>query len=169
MKKFIAIIGVFATIFAFASCKQLTPEEADASREAARSLAVSRYEQQLAESLKHEEEIYKEKAKTVAELGKTEKGVKIVYKSKNEIWASKYYVAYMDKEGKLDYILQYNYYPDEYNYEFDLEKYEKSDDVEETDDDYRLIIFKQEIEDGRGVAFDEYLADLRFRGFEIIE
>ena len=74
MKKIIAIIGVFATIFAFASCKKLTPEEADASREAARLIAISKYEKKLEESLKHEEEIYVEKSKTVAELGKTEPG-----------------------------------------------------------------------------------------------
>ncbi len=169
MKKLIAIIGVFATLFAFASCRQLTPEEADASREAARSIAVSKYEQKLEESLKHEEEIYKEKTKTVASLGKTEYGKKIVYRSKNEIWASKYYVAYMDKDGKLDYIIQYNYYPTTENFEFDVEKFKKNEDFEEADEDLRLIIFRQEVEKGRGVSYDVYLADLEFRGFEIIK
>lgn len=169
MKKLLAILGVFATIFAFASCRQLTPEEADASREAARSIAVSKYEQKLEESLKHEEEIAKEKAKTVAELGKTEPGKKLVYRSKNEIWSSKYYVAMMDKDGKLDYIMEYHYYPNEDNYEFDLEKYKKDDDVEETDDDNRLIIFRQDVENGKGIAYEEYLAEVEFRGFEIIK
>ena len=169
MKKILAIIGVFATIFALASCKQLTPEEADASREAARSIAVSKYEQQLEESLKHEEEIYEDKIKTVAELGKTEPGKKIVYKSKNEIWATKYYVAYMDKNGKLDYTLQYSYYPNMENYEFDIDKYKKSNEIEDTDKDMRLIIFKQDIKKGMGVTYDEHLANLEFRGFEIIK
>ena len=169
MKKLIAIIGVFATLFAFASCRQLTPEEADASREAARSIAVSKYEKKIEESLKHEEEIYKEKTKTVAGLGKTEYGKKIDYRSKNEIWASKYYVAYMDEDGKLDYIIQYNYYPSVENYEFDVEKFKKSKDLDETDDDLRLIIFRQEVENGMGVTYDQYLADLEFRGFEIIK
>jgi hypothetical protein len=169
MKRLVALIGIFATVFAFASCKKLTPEEADASREAARSIAVSKYEKKLEESLRHEEEIYKEKSKTIAELGKTEKGKKIVYKSNNEIWTSKYYVAYMDKDGKLDYTIQYNYYPNVENYEFDVEKFKKSDDLEKTDDDMRLIIFKQDVEKGRGVTYDEYLEHVKFRGFEIIE
>ncbi len=169
MKKILAIVGVFATIFAFASCKQLTPEEADASREAARSIAVSKYEQQIEESLKHEEKIYEEKVKTVAELGKTEPGKKIVYKSNNEIWVSKYYAAYMDKDGNLDYIIQYNYYPTTKNYEFDVEKFKKNEDLEETNDELRLIVFRQEVEKGRGVSYDVYLADLEFRGLEIIK
>lgn len=169
MKKLVAIIGVFATIFAFASCKKLTPEEADASREAARSIAVSKYEKKLEESLKHEEEIYVEKSKTVAELGKTEQGKKIVYRSKNEIWASKYFVAYMDKNGDLDYYLQYNYYPNEENYEFDKNRDKKSPTVEKMDDDNRLIIYKYDLKEGMGVTYDEYLANLRARGFEIIE
>ncbi len=169
MKKILAIIGVFATIFALASCKQLTPEEADASREAARSIAVSKYEQQLVESLKHEEEIYEAKSKTVAELGKTEPGKKIVYKSNNEIWVSKYYAAYMDKDGNLDYIIQYNYYPTTKNYEFDVEKFKKNEDLDETNDELRLIVFRQEVEKGRGVSYDVFLADLELRGLEIIK
>lgn len=169
MKKLLAILGVFATIFAFASCRQLTPEEAEASREVARSIAVSKYEQKLEESLKHEEEIYIQKSKTVAELGKTEPGKKLVYRSKNEIWASEYYVAMMDDNGKLDYVLQYFYYPNEENYEFDLDKYKGDDWLEETDDDYRLIVLKQEIDKNRGVTYDEYYANIEFRGFEIIK
>ena len=169
MKKIIAIISIFATIFAFASCKKLTPEEADASREAARSIAVSKYEKKLEESLKHEEEIYMEKSKTVAELGKTEPGKKIVYRSKNENWASKYFIAYMDKNGDLDYYLQYNYYPSDEHYEFDKDRDKKSPSVDKMDDDNRLIIYKYEIKDGMGVTYDEYLANLRSRGFEIIE
>ena len=75
----------------------------------------------------------------------------------------------MDEDGKLDYIIQYNYYPSVENYEFDVEKFKKSKDLDETDDDLRLIIFRQEVEIGMGVTYDQYLADLEFRGFEIIK
>ena len=37
------------------------------------------------------------------------------------------------------------------------------------DDDNRLIIYKYDLKEGMGVTYDEYLANLRARGFEIIE
>ncbi len=170
MKKILAILCIFATLFAFAACKrQLTPEEEEASRAIARSIAAAEYESRIAASIKNEEEIVADKAKTLEELGKTEKGKQIVFKSSSA--NTQYDVITMDASGKAVSWKRYVYYTNTESYEYALKAKNEGNFVHEShDDDLRLIVTKNTNEAlFKGTDYETMLKNIKDFGYTVVE
>ena len=170
MKKFIAVIGIFAVIFALASCKrELTPEEVDASYAAEHSKAQAEYESRLEASIKHEEDIVEFKAQTLESLGKTEKGKQIVFKTSSGI--EQYEVIKMDKSGKAESWVRYAYFKDANDFEL-AKKGSKSGNfrVVDDDEDLRVIVYENKNKKlFEGTDFDTMLKNVRDFGYTVVE
>ena len=114
MKRIVAVISVFAILFALASCKEkeLTPEESLAALKASQSENYAKYEASVAASLKQEENIIKDKQDTLEKLGKTEKNKKIVFISdgKYEDMKIGYEIVSFDANGKYSSWKRYVYF-----------------------------------------------------------
>lgn len=170
MKKILAVVCIFAALFSFASCKRkLTPEEEDASRAVARSIALAEYESKVAASIQNEENIVEDKAKTLEELGKTEKGKQIVFR--NTTGYTQYDVVFFDAKGKAESWERYTYYPNTESFKLAMrDKDEGKFAYVTSDEDLRLIVSKNENEKGfKGVDFDSLLKNVKDFGYTVVE
>lgn len=170
MKKILAVVCIFAALFSFASCKRkLTPEEEDASRAVARSIALAEYESKIAASIKNEENIIENKAKTLQEIGKTEKGKQIVYH--NNSGYTQYEVITMDENGKAENWERYTYYPNTESFKIAMK--DKDDGkfaFVTSDEDLRLIVTRNKNKKGfQGIDFDTLLKNIKDFGYTIVE
>ncbi len=170
MKKFFAILCVFATVFAFASCKkELTPEEVSASIEAARSEAKAANESKIAASIKQEEIIVENKAETLESLGKTVTGEKIVFKSSSQ--NTQYDVVFFDANGKAESWKRYNYYSDAESFDLALKNVEGANfTFVSSDRALRLIVTENtNYATYKGTAFNTVLKNIKDFGYTVIE
>lgn len=170
MKKILAVVCIFAALFSFASCKRrLTPEEEDASRAVARSIALAEYESKVAASIKNEENIVEDKAKTLEELGKTEKGKQIVFH--NTSGYTQYEVITMDKDGKAETWERYVYYPNTDSYNVAMkDKDTRKFAIIDSDEELRLVVYKNMNEKGfKGIDYETILKNIKDFGYTIVE
>ena len=148
MKRIVAVIGVFAVLFALASCKEkeLTPEESLAALKASQSANYAEYEKSVAASIKQEENIVNDKKDTLENLGKTEKGKKIVFISDGEYPGMKvgYEVISFDANGKYSSWKQYIYFPDTESFDSAISNISPRAkfQYESSDASLRLVVFK---------------------------
>lgn len=170
MKKFLAILCVFATFFAFASCKkELTPEEVSASVEAARSEARAALESSIAASIKQEEIIVADKAETLESLGKTETGKKIVFKSSSD--DAQYDVVLFDASGKAESWKRYSYFPNTESFDLALSGMENANfTFVSSDKALRLIVTENtNYATFKGTAFETVLKNVKDFGYTVVE
>lgn len=170
MKRFLAILCVFATFFAFASCKkELTPEEASASVEAARSAARAALESSVAASIKQEEVIVENKAQTLESLGKTETGKKIVFRSSDE--STQYDVILFDANSKASSWRRYSYYTSTENFDLALSSTESANfTYVSSDKNLRLIVTENtNYATFKGTDFETVLKNVKDFGYTVIE
>lgn len=197
MKKFLAILGVFSTLFALAACNDKDSEAVTATDENGSVYTVkatlspqeltelelsrqeniekeSRLEQ---ESIQHEIEILSEKENTLDSLGKTEKGKQIVFTNSGERDGMKesFEVIKFDKNGKFESWIRYTYYPktETFNRALADMKEEKNFAYEASDASNRVIVhrFSNEkmIEDFKRLPYDTLLTNVKNNGYKIIE
>lgn len=172
MKKFLAILVIFTTLFAFAACdknKNLTPEEISASEAAAVSKARAEYESSIAASIKHEEDIAEDRITTLESLGKTEKGKKLVFKSHTE--KVEYHIIMFDADGKASSWKKYRYYQNERTFDAALKGTQTGNFVfERSDASYRLIVTRNANEAAfKGTDFDTMLQLIIDQKYTVIE
>ena len=170
MKKILAVVCIFAALFSFASCKRkLTPEEEDASRAVARSIAIAEYESKIAASIQNEENIIEDKAKTIAELGKTEKGKRIVFQ--NSTGYTQYEIITFDKNGKADNWERYTYFPNVDSYKVALkDKNSKNFYYIDSDEDLRLVVTRNKNKKAfEGTDYDSLIRSIKEYGYTIVE
>lgn len=138
MKRIIAIISAVAALCSLASCavtSNMTPEEQLSYHHAKEQEAIE-------ESMRIEEEIVEEIERVTDKIGKTEKNKKIVLEKYTETVTTKR-VLYMDRKGKCEYSMTYEFYKTKDDYEFylnagDCGKYKLVDH----DDKNRLLVYK---------------------------
>ncbi len=157
MKKFLAILCVFATLFALASCKgkELTEEERLASLHASQQANREKESREVAASIKQENDIIADKQDTLNGLGKTEKNKKIVFLSSDHQVGMKecYEIILFDGNGKYKSWTRYTYYPTTEAFDRAVSdmKTEKNFAYESSDSSLRLIIHRY--------TNDKYLAN----------
>ena len=148
MKKIVAIVGIFAILFALASCKEkeLTPEESLAALKASQAVNQSIYEASVAASIKHEEDIAKDKQDTLNELGKTEKNKRIVYIGDGAYEGMKvcYEIMTFNSNGKYSGWKRYVYFPDAESFDRAIANVSTKAKFayESSDASMRLIVYK---------------------------
>ncbi len=170
MKKILAVACIFAALFSFASCKRrLTPEEEEASRAVARSIALAEYESKVAASIKNEENIVEDKAKTLEELGKTEKGKQIVFR--NSTGYTQYEVISFDGKGQAVSWKRYTYYPNTESFEMAMKnKNEGKFSYETSDENLRLIVSKNKNDKAfKGTDYDTMIKNIKDFGYTVVE
>ena len=177
MKKIIAVIGIFAILFAFASCKkekELTPEEQLASLQASQSENYAKYEASIAASIKHEEDIVKDKQDTLNELGKTEKNKRIVYIGDGDYQGMKvsYEIMTFDENGKYLNWKRYVYFPDTESFDRAVANISPNAKFayESSDASMRLIVFKYTNNAYMAnEVYDDVLQRVKDSGYTVIE
>lgn len=176
MKKLSAVLCIFATLFALASCKpkELSPEEASASVEAARSEARAEYSQKIEASIKHEEKIYQEKQDTLDSLGKTEKDKRIVFVSDGQYAGMKegFEVIKFDGKGKFESWIRYIYYPTTESFERAISDVKDGNKFayETSDASMRVIVYRYTNEQYlKNEAYDDMLQRVRDFGYTVVE
>ncbi len=138
MKRIIALLLALASVISISACsfKQLTPEE-KASKRAAKE---SEY---YAESSKREANIVKTKEELLKEIGKTQKGKKIVTKTYYSSDGTELFREYVfNKNGFADYIKKYYFYPESSYYIIKDQGSKGNDKLIDHDDDNRLLVYK---------------------------
>lgn len=198
MKKFLALLGVFSTLFAFAACNDdkkaevvtatdengsvytvkatLSPQELT-ELELSRQANIEKESRLEQESIKQELEIQSEKQNTLKSLGKTEKGKQIVFTNSGERDGMKeaFEVIKFDKNGKFESWVRYTYYPktETFNRALANMKEEKNFAYEASDAADRVIVhrFSNEkmIEDFKRLPYDTLLNNVKNSGYQIIE
>lgn len=181
MKKLLAVLCVFATLFTLAACKnkekELTPEESLASLKAEQSKNYAEYEKNVAASIKHEEDIIAEKQDTLDNLGKTEKGKKIVFLSDGQHVGMKegYEVIKFGSDGKFESWLQYIYYPSTEAFDRAISdiKSEGNYAYETSDASLRVIVYRMAnekmIKDFKTLSYDQLYTNVKSFGYSIVE
>ena len=176
MKKIVAVIGIFAVLFALASCKEkeLTPEESLAALKASQSENYAKYEASVAASIKQEENIIKDKQDTLNELGKTEKNKRIVYASNENYEGMKvsYEIITFGADGKYSGWKRYVYFPTTESFDRAVSNINpKANFAYETSDaSLRLVIYKYT--NNAYLAneiYDDMLQRVRDNGYTVIE
>lgn len=176
MKKITAVLCIFAMLFALASCKpkELSPEEASASVEAARSQARAEYSQKIEASIKHEEDIYQEKQDTLNSLGKTEKDKRIVFVSDGQYAGMKeaFEIIKFDDNAKFDSWTRYVYYPSTESFERAISDIKSGGNFayETSDASMRVIVYRYTNEQYlKNEAYDDMLQRVRDFGYTVVE
>lgn len=167
MKRIIALLIVLASVLSISACsfKELTPEEQAASRAAKES-------EYAAEVSSKEAAIVEDKGEVLDELGKSQKGKKLVMRnySKSD-GTERLREIYFDKNGFADYMITYCYYP-ESNYYIIRDQGDKGNDkLIDHDDDLRLIVYKKSYDSyGVEITYDELVSNFKATtAWEIIE
>lgn len=148
MKKVIAVLCVFATLFALASCKkkELTEEERLASLHASQEQNRIEMSKRVEASIRHEVEIQSDKKDTLDSLGKTEKNKRIVFLSSGQHEGMKegYEVILFDGNGKYKSWTQYIYFPSTESFDRAISdiKSEGNFAYESSDASLRLIVYR---------------------------
>lgn len=178
MKKVLAVLCVFATLFALAACKnkekELTEEERLASLHASQEQNRIEMSQQVEHSIKQEIEIQSDKKNTLENLGKTEKDKQIVFLSDGEYPGMKegYQIIKFDGSGKFESWLQYIYYPTTEAFDRAL-AYIKDDGnfaYETSDASMRVIVYRYTNEKYlANEKYDDMLQRVRDFGYTVVE
>lgn len=181
MKKFLAVLCVFAMLFALAACKnkdkELTPEESLAALHAEQSSNYAEYEKSVAASIKHEEDISVEKQDTLDNLGKTEQGKQIVFLSDGQYPGMKegFEVIKFDSSGKFESWVRYIYYPSTEAFDRAISdiKEEKHFVYETSNASSRVVVYRManetRIKDYRTLSYDQLLNNVKSFGYTIVE
>ncbi len=170
MKKIIAVLAILATVFSLSACKMKGKMDAD---ERAQYLAEKESER-IEQSLKVERDYINGINETVDEdIGKTEKGEKLVIKVNNPN-AVEYQVYYFDRKEKFDYKLSYVFYelPANYNAIKDYDNDTKDKKLIKHNDEARMLVYKYTYK--RDKTFDELYKNYKMPevinlGYSIVE
>ena len=161
MKKILALLAAFATLFSLSACKmnrELTPEE-----------IAKKESKAVAQSIKAEEAYQKGYEKTVDKLGKTEKGKRIVVKDPDNN-GHEYWVYEFDKDEMLKNKYRYLFYEHLEDYEKYLENFKANDvDIVEADKKSRLIIYEIDMGENPNYTYDFFYQILSAGSGTIIE
>ncbi len=198
MKKFLALLGVFSTLFAFAACNDdkkaevvtatdengsvytvkatMSPEELEALS-ASRQANIEKESRLEQESIKQELEIQSEKQNTLKSLGKTEKGKQIVFTGTDHQAGMKevFEIIKFGKDGKFESWIRYTYYPktETFNRALADMKTEKNFAYETSDASDRVIVHrlsnKNMIEDLKRQSYDTVFKNIKDFGYKIVE
>lgn len=167
MKRIIALLIALASVLSISACsfKELTPEEKAASRAAKES-------EYAAEVSSKEAAIVEDKGEVLDELGKSQKGKKLVMRNYSQSdGTERLREIYFDKNGFADYMITYCYYP-ESNYYIIRDQGDKGNDkLIDHDDDLRLIVYKKSYDSyGVEITYDELVSNFKATtAWEIIE
>lgn len=177
MKKVLAVLCVFATLFALAACKEekeLTPEESLASLKAEQSKNYAEYEKSVAASIKHEEDIYEEKMDTLEELGKTEQGKRIVFMSDGQYpgMLEGFEIIKFDDNEKFESWVRYIYFPSTESFDRAISdtKDENKFKYETSDASKRVIVYRYTNEEYlKNEVYDDMLQRVKDFGYTVVE
>lgn len=151
MKKILALLAAFATLFSLSACKmnrELTPEE-----------IAEKESKAVAQSIKAEEDYQAGHEKTVDKLGKTEKGKRLVVQEPDRN-GYEYGVYEFDKKEVLKNRYRYLFFGTATEYEQMLKIFKADDyDIVDADKKSRLIIYEIHFEPDPELTFD-YLYEL---------
>lgn len=161
MKKILALLAAFATLFSLSACKmnrELTPEE-----------IAEKESKAVAQSIKAEEAYQKGYEKTVDKLGKTEKGKRIVVQDPDNN-GHEYWVYEFDKDEMLKNKYRYLFYDDLVDYEKYLKNFKDNDvDIVDADKKSRLIIYEIHLGENPQYTYDYFYKILSLGKGTIIE
>lgn len=148
VKRIIAVLVVFATLFTLVACGSKTAEEIseEASKAAVKnSEKISQRDAEIDEKIASVEE----------DVGKTEKGKRLV--TKMVYGESTIYEVVVFKNKTSDYILRYEFYYSDWVYE-NAKKVgdDGNDKLIKKDDNTRLLVYKNK--DNMELSFDDYYA-----------
>lgn len=140
MKKLIALISVLAVALSLTACKtkELNPEEKQSKYAAEES-------EKVAASLQAEND-YIDGVHDYSdnEIGKTEKGKKLVIKAESSL-GYRYNVFNFNKKGAMTERLCYEFYDSIENYEVQSKiKDDRTRKLIDTDDEARMVVYKYE-------------------------
>lgn len=177
MKKLLAVLCIFATLFALAACKdkkELTPEESLASLKAEQSKNYAEYEKNIVASIKNEENIVAQKQDTLEKLGKTEKDKRIVFLSdyNNPGMTEAYEIVKFDDGGKFESWVRYVYFPSAESFDRAIAntKEEGKFAYETSDASMRLIVYRYTNEKYlANEKYDDMLQRVRDFGYTVVE
>jgi len=159
MKRIFFIISALAVVSSLAACaptSTMTPEEQ-------MSYFNAKEQERIEASNKIEEEILEEMENVDDEIGKTEKNKKVVLERVSETGTTKK-VIYMDKKGKVDHIMIYQFFKETDQYELMLGAGDNGDDrIVDHDDKKRLIVYKNTKTEMIGMEYE--LVYNRFKNF----
>ncbi len=168
MKRIIALLIALASVLSISACsfKELTPEEKAASRAAKES-------EYAAEVSSKEAAIVEDKGEVLDELGKSQKGKKLVMRNYNQSdGTERLREIYFDKNGFADYMITYCYYPESNYYVIRDQGDKGSNKLIDHDDDLRLIVYKKSYKDAYDIdiTYDELVESFKTTtAWEIIE
>lgn len=168
MKRIIALLIVIASVLSITSCsvKELTPEEKASSR-------AARESELAAESSSVEAAIVEDKKEILDELGKSQKGKKLVMRNYSQSdGTERIREIYFDKNGFADYMITYCYYPESSYYVIKGQGDKGSNKLIDHDDDLRLIVYKKSYKDAYDIeiTYDELVKNFKeTTAWEIIE
>lgn len=146
MKRIIALLAVAATLLSLSACKvnrEKTPEDIAAEESKA-----------VAESIKAEEDFQEGKSDTVGDLGKTEKGKRIVVQEPGPVY-EEFNVFEFDRKQNLKKRYRYLFFDDVEQYELKLNMGDGvRSELVKHDDKARLIVFEVEFEKDPELTYD---------------
>ncbi len=168
MKRIIAIISAVAAICSLASCtvtSNMTPEEQLSYHNAKEQEAIE-------ESMRIEEEIIEEIESVDDEIGKTVKNKKIVLERISQGGTTKR-VIYMDKKGKAEYTMIYQFFNDPDIYASMRDAGDNGDDKQiKHNDEKRMIVYKNTKGEIVGAEFDVLYENYKtygINGYKLVE
>ena len=180
VKKIIALLLVFASLFTFAACKgeggeTTTTDPVGDAIDFAEAEASVRAEQskEADERASEEAAIQEEIDEHIAKVGKTKKKTQIVVELKRE-WGREFHRYEFNRKGEYKTQMIYHFYDTSELYYAEVEawKHRAQAKVTDKDKDMKMIVVKNDRFNGR--PFDEMYElfkseEVRDRGYTIIE
>ncbi|MBQ2842263.1 MAG: hypothetical protein IJE72_04435 [Clostridia bacterium] len=152
MKKILAVLAAFATLFSLASCK------VENNKTTAEKVSEAEMEQSmLVESSIMAETVREEKmVRSIEDIGKTQKGKQVVIKI-NAADYEHYRVYPVNKKGVCKKEIDYYFFDsiDAYNIKSKKPKVETRQKLIDADPEARMVVFESKYEEDALITFDQ--------------
>ena len=179
MKKIIALLFVFVSLFSLAACKgngedAVTDPVKDANEFAQNQAAVeAEHSKQAAEKAAEQSEIQEEIDEYIEKVGKTKKKTQLVVELERT-WGREFHKYEFNKKGEYKTQIKYMFYDLPENYFADLEAWENRDEVKIIDKDKEMMMIVVRNDRFNGVPFDEMYdlytkEEVAEKGYTVIE
>lgn len=139
MKKIIAVLSVLAVLMSLAAChntKKMTDEEYS-------EYVAAEESKRVAESVKAEEMVSEGMNEVADDIGKTEKGKKVVLFRDTGV-DKRYRVYYIGKDGKCESMVNYTFARDKESYNVLYDNAKNEGNIYKYDKDSRMVARKAE-------------------------